>query len=158
MGARARQVPTRGHGGCGSEMSPRPKSSQVPASRAPLGHSGKSGGQPVSRSGPRLQSLRVPRFGLCAPQSRAHSGGHCGSGATPAGPGAGAGKFCAGASCSRRDCSWVHSPPPRGSPPPSTCERHPEPALQRVTARGATPPTPSEAGPLLHASHPLRAF
>lgn len=42
------------------------------------------------------------------------------SGATPAGPGAGAGRSCAGAACSRRGWLRAHPAPPRGSPRPST--------------------------------------
>ena len=109
-----------------------PKSSYVSAFRAPKGTC--PGRAPLPRSKPRLQHLRVLLLGTCTPQTRAHSGGHCGSSrVTPAGPGAGAGRFCAGAFCSRRDCSQVRfpPPPPPGSPPPSTCKRDPGPERQQ---------------------------
>lgn len=90
---------------------------------------GEHSGQPLLRSGPRLQLPVVPvpeGPPLWPPQSPAVSrtfpwDGPQNSRATPAAQGAAAGKSCAGASGSRR--GWPRSPfpPAPGSPPPSTC-------------------------------------
>lgn len=82
-------------------------------------------GQPLPRSGPRLQRAVLPAPGLwpLQPRSLTHvpTAVASSSRATPAARGAAAGRFCAGASCSRRDWVRAHFPPAPGSPPPSTC-------------------------------------
>lgn len=79
------------------------------------------------------------------------------SGATPAGLGAGAERFCAGAFCSRRGWLSARPPPPPGSPPPSTCKRDPGSRRQQRHRAQRIPAHP-ELGGSPHTSHRLRAF